>query len=182
MHDEILNGVPPPRREFNLPQVRSAGADRLHVITPQARVAQRKRAAEVAWIANREMRYDFPLFTEYEDPDGRDVHVFLYARDDRAIGLFIIEKRSRAIWRCVWTGEKGADCGDKLNGHPPMWPITSVWTHNTHRRRNIARKTVDMGLKHLGLDISSVGWYTPFTDSGEKLVRTLCPEGFYVVK
>ena len=105
-HDRIVNGVP--ARPLKTDVILWAEhKDRIEVVNAYSSDAQRKRAALTAQTANREMHYDFGIYSQHEPPDERNIHLFLYSAQNRVVGLLILEKR-KVIWRCSWeTFERG---------------------------------------------------------------------------
>lgn len=99
-HDETLNGlqcdVDPDETV-----VWKNKHQRIIVITPLSPYHLKVRAEKAAQIANRETKYDFPLFMAGEPIDERAVNLFIYNLNDRVIGLLIVERRTH-IWRATW--------------------------------------------------------------------------------
>jgi hypothetical protein len=178
-HDEVVNGVPAhPTKPENV--IWRESDDRIIVVTPLSPKAQRVRARKVARVANREVLYDFGLYDESEPPDERNLHLFLYCRGSRVVGLAMLEKRSHV---CHYTWEEYDRQERKtLEERSPVWSLGFAWVHRKHRRSSIARTLFHESLRFLGIDSRSVGVYTPFSADGERFARALFPHGFLVAK
>lgn len=178
-HDMIVNGPrTPPLKSDNV--MWSGGDDRITFVTPLSPLSQRLRAAALARTANREMRYDMPLYREYDPVDERNVHLFLYHKRNRGVGLLITELRGH-IWKCTWTTAEIPGC-EELPGHAPIWSVIFVWVHAKYRSTGIATRLFDTGLEYLGISRSMIGLYTPFSEAGKKFMRRLYPREFLVAK
>jgi len=178
-HDEIVNGVPAhPLKSETV--VSRQGDDRIVVVTAASPKAQRVRARKVGEVANREMQYDFGLYNENEPPDDRNIHLFIYCRGGRAIGLAILERRTQV---CHYTWEEFDHRAQKtLEERDPRWSLGFTWTHEKHRRRGLARILLQEGVCYLGVRVDDIGLYTPFTGNGEAFARSIFREGFLVAK
>jgi GNAT superfamily N-acetyltransferase len=178
-HTEVMNGV----------YARAIGSDaviwtnstaRITVVTPLSSNSQRVRATKVARLANLELRYDFGIYHEDEPRDERDIHLFLYYVRNRIVGLGIMEKRTN-ICRCTWNERERREF-KKLESSTPVWSLGIMWVHRGHRRKKVASTLFAEAAKHLHVDQKSVAFYTPFTQEGERFVRSLCPEEFMIAK
>lgn len=176
-HDRIVNGVP--ARPLKTDQVIWQASDqRITVVTAHSPISQRKRAEAVASAANVE--YDCGIYHAAETPDERDAHLFLYHTRNRIIGVVILEKQ-KTVWRCRWRGDNKPEC-EELLGHDPMWSVVFIWVHAKNRNHGGASHLLTEGLKYLGQSQQTVGWYTPFTDSGRAFAKSICPDEFYIAK
>jgi GNAT superfamily N-acetyltransferase len=111
---------------------------------------------------------------------GIYLHLFLYCRSNRAIGLAILERRDH-ICRCTWEEYDRKD-HKELERKEPIWSLGFAWVHKKHRRAGIARTLVNEAVRFLDIDLQTLGVYTPFSDDGEKFARKLFPKEFLVAK
>jgi len=149
---------------------------RITVINQLSPLAQLRRAKEVARLARHDARFDpVDVF------NGKDTHAFLLHKRNRAIGFLSIEKREH-VWKTSWADYEAKKKTKEIAGHPAIWTICMVWILKRHRGSHLGQTMVDRAVAYLGCDLETVGWYTRFRESGEKLVRKFCPETFYIAK
>ncbi len=178
--DVVINGLPALPLSSDC-VVWSRENERITVISQTSLREQCQRAEEVAKYARKDTPYQAEvLFGEM------DVRVFLLHKDDRAVGLLLMEKRSD-VWRAKWKDIDGGKQPTKLPNHPPIWSVCLVWVLKQHRRLGFAQTMLDKALVYLGCSLDNIGWYTsssppPFTPSGEAFVRSCCPDEFYIAK
>jgi len=132
-------------------------------------------------VANLETHYDGGICHVAGRPDDGDIHLFLYHHGNRITGLVILETRG-TVWLCRWREDGSRPDCEELLGHDPMWSVIFIWVHSRHRNQGVARLLLLEALKHLGTDLRTVGWYTPFSVSGGAFVKGLCPDEFYIAK
>jgi ribosomal protein S18 acetylase RimI-like enzyme len=179
-HDTVVNGLP--RRRLRTERVISEDSSaRLLVVRHRtAALSERRRAQRVAQLANRDTRFDFAAYHAGDSDEDRDPHVFLLEVNDRFVGLLVAERREY-VQRFTWE-EYGEPTGGPLPKADPVWSICMLWIHAKYRRQGFAVLLVTRAIRFLGTSLSTTGWYTPFTDSGEALARKLCPDSFLVAK
>ena len=178
-HDKIVNGIPAPQLKSDK-TIWRRGEDHIIVVDAFSLKAQRVRVARVGRAANQEMHYDGGVYSEYEQPDNREIRLFLYISSNRAVGLSILEKRSD-ICRCTWEEYDGRVL-KKLEQKEPIWSLGFTWVHKNHRRRSIANILLTEAAQYLGVSVNDVGVCTPFSDDGNAFVRSFFPEGFLIAK
>ena len=178
-HDEIVNGLPA-KRAKNDRIIWEDSPLRITLVNYNSPLSQKKRAEMVAIIARKDTPFDFASYHASEPFDDRNVHVFLLYLHNRIIGLTVIEKRSN-IWKCTWKQYESRE-PEILTSHPSIWSIGFVWIHRRYRRKGLARQIVKEAASFLATDMQSIGWYTGFTESGEALIRRLCPDHFYIAR
>jgi GNAT superfamily N-acetyltransferase len=177
--DMIFNGPPtnrvPPEHFSSLLQE----AQILHIndFSPDL---HRKLANDTARCANNDMRYDSAVYHDYDEPDDRQVQVFLYVYNSRAVGLLLFERRS-AIWSCTWNGNEPPICVDAPE-KGTMWSVGFIWVHRNHRRLGIATALFKEARCFMKVAEDEVGWQQPFSDEGEAFVRNTYPGCFFVVQ
>jgi ribosomal protein S18 acetylase RimI-like enzyme len=171
-HDKVINGLPTLPSESDL-VIWSQDDMRIIVIDRLCPLEQRRQAEEVAMFGRMGTPYGAEdLFGEL------DVRVFLLHRQNRVIGLIIMEKRDH-IWKTSWADWDAGKEPNELLEHPPMWSICFVWILKRHRGYHLGQAMINEAIAYVG---ENIGWYTSFTPSGEALVRKCCPEVFYIAK
>jgi GNAT superfamily N-acetyltransferase len=178
-HDKIVNGVYARKRKSDK-IIWEEGNYRITVVNYYSPFAQRKRAEEAGLVAHKDTPFDFAPYHSEERLDERNVHIFLLYRKNRIIGLLIVERRDY-VQRFTWEEYENAG-GKELPKGEPIWSIGLAWVHRRHRKRGLGSRLVQIAASFFDIEIQSIGWYTPFEDYGEKLVKSLCPESFYVAK
>ena len=177
VHDEIVNGL---RRSGlrSCPVAWRNGSRFVVAITGQSPPAHRRLAQEVSLVAAGEAEFSNVAYSAHEQPDDRQIHLFIGVEEDRAQAYLCLEKRSH-IWQCTWHEH------DEVVAHQldrqPMWSIGYAWGSRGNRRTGWMRATVAAAAEWLGFG-SDFGWYTPFSASGAALARALCPSGIYIAK
>ena len=126
------------------------------------------------------MHYDFGVYNENEPPDDRNIHLFIYCCDDRAIGLAIFESRTHV---CHYTWEDFDHRVQKtLEEQDPIWSLGCTWIHKKYRRRGLAQILFREAVCYLGVRTDAIGLYTPFSRDGEAWARSIFREAFLVAK
>jgi len=179
-HDTIVNGLPCHRLKSDLVIWEERDYRITVVIHATSPVAQRKRAEDAGRLANKDTRYDFPPYDSGKALDKRDVHIFLLFFKNRIVGFLIIDRRE-TIWKYTWEQYKSHEELDPIS-HPPIWSVGLVWIHRRHRRKGLGQRLISEAMSFGGIHIDSLGWYTPFTELGEALVKKICPDFFYIAK
>lgn len=153
---------------------------RITIVNHLSPIVQKKRAEKVGLIANIDTQFDFAPYHHKEPPDKRNVNLFLLHRKNRIVGLLIVERRDFAQ-RVTWQEYVNAG-GNGVSKANPIWSIGLVWVHRKYRRLGLGSKLVQIVASSFDIEINSMGWYTPLTDDGKKLVKMLCPNFFYIAK
>jgi hypothetical protein len=177
VHDEIVNG---PRRSGlrSCPATWKSGSRSVVAINGQSRRAHRRIAQEVTLVAAGDVEFSGVAYSADEQPDNRQIHLFLGVEADRAQAYVCFERRSH-IWQCTWS-EYEAGVAHPVDAQP-MWSIGYAWVSRADRRTGWMRAIVAAAANHLHFD-GNFGWHTPFTDAGEALARALCPSGIFIAK
>lgn len=176
-HDEVVNG---PRcsdlRRCNV--VWTRGSRSVVAINSQSPRSQRLLADAVSLVAAGDTEYSDVAYAADERPDERQIHLFLGVSDDRAQAYVCFERRFH-IWQCTWS-EYAAGVKHRLDDGP-IWSIGYAWVSRKNRRTGWLRDVLSAARDHLGFG-DDVGWYDPFTATGEAAARALCPSGIFIAK
>ena len=179
-HDRVNNGFySHPSKRDKL--IWSRDDLRITVVNQLSPEFLRKRAEEVARLAKLDTPYDLPCYCANEPPNSQNIHAFLLHKKNRIVGFLTVEKRDH-IWQAKWADLDVGKEPNKLPEHPPIWSICFIWIHNRYRGSHLGQIMINEAVEYLGCKIEKIGWYTPFTDSGKALVRSFCPEVFYIAK
>ena len=180
IHDEYLNGIP--IRPSHDDQVLSDAADlRITLVRPSASWNQRQRTKRISRRCNREMHYDFGGVYHAMSVWEFESHAFICAREERAIGFLLLEKHDH-VWRAAWKDWKDGYSPPLISKGIPRWTLVFAWVLPPFRRQGIGRRLVDAAVAFAGIPLAEMGFYTPFSEAGEKLVRSLCPEELLIVR
>ena len=177
VHDEVVNG-PRRLRLRRCKVVWTRGSRGIVVINSQSLRTPRLLAQEVSLVAAGDTNYSGVAYAADEQPDERQIHLFLGVSEDRAQAYVCFERRFH-IWQCTWS-EYAAGVAHRLDDRP-MWSIGYAWVSKKNRRTGWLRDVLSAARTHLDFG-TEFGWYTPFTDTGEAAVRALCPSGIFIAK
>jgi hypothetical protein len=174
-HDIVVNGLSTPPLTSDC-VVWSHDNERITVISQSSPSEQRDLAEEVAKFARKNARYGAEvLFGEME------VRVFLLHKEDRVVGLLLMDKRDH-VYKASWDELAGGKQAKEMQNHPPIWAVCLVWVLEQYRRHHFAKTMLNQAMIYLGCSLDDIGWYTPFTNLGKAFVRSCCPNEFYIAK
>ncbi len=172
-HDKIVKGIP----LF----IKEEMDDLVFAVNHSSPFHRKKIAEKVGIIANLDTPYDSCPYSVGEIRDERDVHIFMYPNEGRVIGYLLIEKRTN-IWKCNWEQFEKKQASE-VSDFPFLWTIGLIWIHKNHRRNGIAKTMIKEAANYFGLEIQDLGWYAPpITESGEIMLRSILPNGYYIAK
>lgn len=178
-HEHFLNGIQINNIE-EYQNIKISNKFSILIINQLIPFEKRKIAQNLAIFPLYETRFSGLPYSAYESLDERNVHALLLIKDDRAMGLLVMELRSE-IWLTNWIDYYNNRV-TKLTNHEPIWSISMVWIANAHRRKGYCKIFIDKTLSFFKTDTKKIGWYTPFTENGESFVRSICPNDFYIAK
>jgi len=144
--------------------------------------ADRERAQHIGRRANQELEFDFGIYDPNDLDPRRDPHAFLGVMGEIEVGVLVAERRGQAMWTVTWAEYDSRIAPDREIPVKGYWSVTAVWVAPDHRRHGMASLLVHSAAAEFGVELSELGWYTPFSDAGESLVRSLCSESFLIVK
>tara|TARA_B100000315_G_scaffold214301_1_gene212769 strand:+ start:2678 stop:3265 length:588 start_codon:yes stop_codon:yes gene_type:complete len=178
-HDKIVNGIY--ARRIKSDKIAWENSDyRITVVNYYSPSTQKKRADKAGRAAHEDTPFDFAPYDWNEPLDERNVHIFLLYKKNRIVGFLIVEKRCYTQ-KYTWEDYKKV-AGNELQKRKPIWSIGLVWVHRKHRKRGMGKQLVKVIASFFKIKIQSIGWYSPFTDDGKNLVKSLRPEFFYIAK
>jgi GNAT superfamily N-acetyltransferase len=151
-------------------------------VTPDSPKSLRSRAQRVGRLANAELQYDFGVYDPDDEDPVRWPHAFLAFEGDEDIGILVAERRGEAIWKFTWAEYGTGTPPPREASCPGYWSVVTIWVRPARRRMGIGRLLVETAAQEFCLDAARLGWYTPFTVDGERLVRYFCPDWFLIVK
>ena len=91
-HDRVTNGLQAPQIKSDR-VVWQKDDSRITVVNYFSPFAQKKRAEAVGIIAHKDTPFEFLPYHHKELLDKRNVHLFLFYKKNRIIGLLLIERR-----------------------------------------------------------------------------------------
>ena len=175
-HDRIVKGPRHPGLR-SCPVTWPSGSRSVVVINSQSLRVHRQIAQDVSLVAAGDVEFSNVAYGADEQPDNRQIHLFLGVERDRVQAYVCFERRSD-IWQCTWS-EYDTGVTHKLDVQP-MWSIGYAWVSRANRRTGWMRAIVAAAANHFRG--GNFGWQTPFTPAGEALARTLCPSGIFIAK
>ena len=178
-HDRIVNGVYAKRAKSDV-IVWEKDDYRIAVVNYFSPLSQKIRAENIGLVAHRDTPFDFAPYHSEEPLDERNIHLFLLYKKNRIIGLLIVEKREY-VQKFTWKEYENA-AGQELPKADPIWSIGLAWVHQKHRKKGFGKQLIQVAASYFKVGPQSIGWYTPFTDEGERLAKCICSEYFYVAK
>lgn len=177
VHDETLKGLR--RSGFNsCTAVWRSRPRSVIVINGQSPRVHRRLAQEVSLVAAGDVDFTNVAYHADEEPDDRQIHIFIGVEAERAKAYVSFERRFH-VWQCTWD-EYETGVVHRLSNQP-MWSVGYAWVSRAHRRKGWVRTIVAAAANHLGFG-SEFGWQTPFTEDGKAVVRALCPSGIFIAK
>lgn len=181
-HDEWLHGVRSRRRGWQRVGETGNGQEG-YVLTdvgPRSPLAQRRVAEKVGRWGNRETRYDFGVYhAESRRIRDAEVHALLVWRDDRAVGILILDRRDQeAFFR--WEELRPGQPLRLTPAVPKRWTVAFMWVHRDHRRKGVGSALLFAAARVAGVRVADLGWVVPFSDPGEAPARQHCPDGFWI--
>jgi GNAT superfamily N-acetyltransferase len=161
------------------------GADRIVVVRhAKARMPLKKLATRVGHNANNmwytkrfdDPSYDFGYgYSAIERADGRDVHVFMYVRRGRVVGVLMAEQGR--CFRLVWRPKEPDAATMASQSVSRRWFGNRIWVLPRHRRQGIATRMLEVATRFFGMNVSDFGFRSPFSEKGLQLLRTICHDG-----
>lgn len=173
-HEEYSRGPHVPEVEV-LATIAAKGSLRLVVVNNSISCEIRQAVAQVVFVAQRCMDYPFG-YCGVSEPDDR----YLYALTDgtQIVGM-VITSYDDYFRKLIWNSDGRYQNIDSEIASHTRPKITRVWLAANYRHLGLAQWLIKEVATDLDCGISSFGWEMPFTESGEKLVKLLCPTGFF---
>ncbi|WP_030443113.1 hypothetical protein [Actinoplanes subtropicus] len=162
---------------LRLPKNISWGRGNVAVVTTQSSVAWRRLAAKVAMAPKRENRYDF---TSWEagnrpEPSSTNRRAYLLRSVEYVIGYLVAADLDR---HQRWNLDPDTPyTGDDTGTRPS---IDLIWVAAIHRARGLGNALVHALAEDFGCPATDVSWSTPVSESGQRLARSLSPQGIWV--
>lgn len=179
-HDLIVNGS-----QIILPDKESLvwcdALDGVVLITDNSPPNIRKLGDDVATCSRFNSEFDGLVFRSSDPPDERDAHIFIYVKDGRGVGLLCLDRRTM-VRTCSWDADSVKYTCDDGSDLRLMWSIGYVWVHEKYRKNGLASRFLNIILRSMDVSIDEIGWYSPFSNDGEKFIRKLCPTRFFIAK
>ncbi len=181
-HHEWEHGVRL-RRIEDFEEVGEVGGLKALVVRPDSRLFLRRQAERVSRRSIREPvlegGYDKPQYYA-EPPDAvpaLHAHAVLLARGAHAVAILVLERR-HVIERYRWTTRPEFELVEALPD-PVRWTIVHVWVMPALRGRGLGGGLVRLAIEGVGETPDSIGWLSPFTKDGYRLMAGVTSEGFH---
>jgi len=176
-HDEWQNGARyVKRRDENVVEVEK-GIEYL-LVDQDSSEQQRALAAQVARIANRESRYDFPSYDGGSNDQETGALAIIARLDRRAIGLLVLRpcyESAHVTWPDYETHRQ-----PELQSPIERWMVEFLWVRRDLRRRGIGLSLIRLAARVVGITVDDFAWQVPIEPGAESLLRTLLPDGIWI--
>ena len=130
-------------------------------------------------VPNKDTLFDMAAYHASDDDLTFDAHAFVGIIDRGVVAFVVLERRSH-VARRTWAEWHSRAKKDWDSKDAAQWTIGFAWTAKKFRARGIARRTIQIVASWANCQVQELAWYTPFTASGERLVRKLCPQFFLI--
>lgn len=179
-----LTPRPEPRLRRTVAEVVVAerGPLRAIVANPDSPKSERRRAQNIARFANRELGFDFGIYSPLDLDPLRRPHAFVAIEEGFGVGILVVERRGDFVWRLTWEDFDLRREPRARREVPGPWTVVVVWVTERMRRRGVGSFLVSAAARYLGIDVSDLAWYTPFSEAGERLARRISTDQLIVAK
>jgi ribosomal protein S18 acetylase RimI-like enzyme len=153
------------------------------LVRPTSPLFLRRQAERVSRRSIREPLfeggYDKPqYYAERPDsPPELHAHAVLLARGAYAVAMLVLIRR-HVVERYRWTERPHFELAEGLPD-PVRWAIAHVWVLPDLRRRGLASGLVRLAAEGVGETPDSIGWLSPFTKAGRRLMARVTADGFH---
>jgi GNAT superfamily N-acetyltransferase len=153
------------------------------LVRPDSRRFLRRQAERVSRRSIREPlgqgAYDQPVY--YAEPPGAvpelHEHAVLLASGGCAVAILVLERR-HLIQRYRWTARPRFELAEHLP-EPVRWTIAHVWVLPALRGHGLGRGLVRLAAEGVSETPDTIGWLSPFTRSGKRLMASVTSDGFH---
>jgi hypothetical protein len=174
-HDEFINGIK--AIPLNSDEVISeVDGFKIVLVSPNSTPSQRMRAERIAFRCKLDTRFNFAPY-HAKDREGVDSPlVFIGIIENRAIGFLVFRKTEKTL-KVKWAKEH-YNLENKVE--VPLlpdkrWGVSMVWVLESKRRVGYATKLIETASSYVGISISDIAWFKPFTEFGHPLAKKLSP-------
>lgn len=156
---------------------------RILLVRPSSSLFARRQAERVSRRSIREPAeeggYDKPQYYAEgpSSPPELFSHAVLLNRDTHGVGIVVIERRP-IIQFYRWTMRPHFELAFDLE-HTVRWAIVHAWLLPELRGQGVATKLVSVAIQGVNETPDTIGWLSPFTVAGQRLVARLTVTGFH---
>jgi len=172
-HDEFINGVK--ANSLKSDKVISNLDDlKIILVSPKSSLQQRKRAERIAQRGKIDTHFDFASYYA-NDIEQRDFPlVFIGIANNRAI-TFLVLRKTKITAKVTWEYYNKKDRENIPLLPDDRWGIFMIWTLENKRRKGHARQLINVVSDFVGNPVLEMAWFTPFTEFGHTLAKTVSP-------
>jgi len=152
------------------------------LVRPTSPLFLRRQAERVSRRSIREPLmeggYDKPTYYA-EPPDSTPAlhaHAVLLAEGAHAVGVLVFERR-HVYQRYRWTERPKFELVEELPD-PVRWTIVHAWVLPASRGRGLGSGLARLAIEGVGETPDTVGWLSPFTEGGYRLMARVTADGF----
>lgn len=175
IHAEYLSG-PEISAVHQLTPSETIGPLSIYVIDKTCLAEIRRSLAYVAKVAQRSMP-SYPA--GYDGTVTEDDQRLYLAANGAYIVAMVLTTLDDAFYRLAWNADGSIKLMEQVESIHCSHKIARVWTAADYQRKGLALHLIQTTIRLLPCDLDGLGWELPFTRSGERLVRRLCPEVFW---
>jgi GNAT superfamily N-acetyltransferase len=144
----------------------------------------RRRAERVARRAIREPlgdgKYDWPTYYAegLDSPPDLQAHAVLLHRGGYGVGIVVLERRP-VVEYYKWLARQTFELAHRLDEGTVRWTMVHVWLLPSLRGKGIATALTRAVIAATGESADTIGWLSPFTNAGRRLVARVTASGFH---
>jgi GNAT superfamily N-acetyltransferase len=152
------------------------------LVRPSSSLYARRRAERVSRRSVREPgdgSYDKPVYFAEGPNSPAEIfpHAVLLDRHDHGVGIVVLERRP-VIEFYRWTTRPSFELACNLPD-TVRWAVAHAWLLPELRGRGVATGLVRAVLRGVSETPDTVGWLSPYTDAGRRLIGRLTLVGFH---
>ena len=175
--ERLNKGVPFPQTANPTDHAADNDGPQLITVDGASNATLQQIAHGLAMVVKRDMGFAHPAWHRSETTDASQPHAFLLAQDNHAVGLLVSRRRFR------WSE---ADWDANLHAVPvsphdeSRWSADIIWIARDYRGKGYGRLLINLALFHLEAEAQDMAWAMPFSEGGERLLRSLTGDHLFV--
>lgn len=170
-HDKYLYGAKLPVLPTLIP-IGTVGEYPIFIVDASIPKRIRVQLSKITFVAQIET----PEFSTGYDGNISEAgeQLFLLTNSNRAIA-FVLTALDEYYWNFIWSANGTPKLLNKKAYRVTRQKIGRIWVAKGYRRQGIGALMTKTVVRHLGYDLSDIGWELPLTEDGTALLRRLVP-------